>query len=85
MRRLNSTNVSSAVRSTAWREPSEGGFSSTISSLRTRPVRMRKSRTALVMLASAAPSLCRLRISAAVAALGVAYVDVDCQSRPRFA
>ena len=71
MRRLNSMKVSRAVRSTARREPSEGGFSSTISSLRANPVRMRKSRTALVMLASGSKLSCRRSIcSAALRYLG---------------
>ncbi len=52
-RRLHSMKVSRAVRSTALREASEGGFFSTISSRYARPVRMRGSRTALVILASA--------------------------------
>ena len=65
IRRLNSTKVSRAVRSTALRDPSEGGFSSPISSLRARPVRMRKSLTAVVMLASSSKASCRRRISAA--------------------
>ena len=55
--RLNSINVSRAARSTARREPSAGGFSSSISSSYTRPVTVRKLRTAVVMLASA--RLCR--------------------------
>jgi len=57
--------VSRAVRSTARREASEGGFSSTISSLRARPVRMRKSRTELVMLASGWKLSCLSRTCAA--------------------
>ena len=44
-----------------------GRFSSTISSLSANPVRMRKSRTALVMLASASKLSCRRRIRAAAA------------------
>ena len=63
--RLNSMKVSRAVRSTARREPWAGGFSSTISSPLTSPVRMRKSRTALVMFASGSPLSYRRRISAA--------------------
>ena len=53
MLRLNSMKVSRAVRSTARREPRAGGFSSTTSLVRTRQVATRKSRTAVVMFASA--------------------------------
>ena len=65
MRRLNSMKVSRAVRSTARPEPSAGGFSSAISSSFTRPVRVKKLRTALVMLASGSALSWRRRISAA--------------------
>ena len=63
MRRLNSMKVSRAVRSTALREPSEGGFSA----LRARPVPVRKSQTALVMLASGWKASCQDRICPAAA------------------
>ena len=63
--RFTSMKVSSAVRSTARREVSEGGFSSMISWLFASPVRMRKSRTALVMLASLSKAACRRSISPA--------------------
>ena len=63
--RLTSTNVSSAVRSTARRVESEGGFSSTISPDLASCVSMRKSRMALVILASGSPLSCRCRMAAA--------------------
>ena len=56
------------MRSTARREPCAGGFSSTISLDLTKPVAMRKSRTALVMFASGSALSCRRRISAAAPA-----------------
>ena len=83
--RLNSTKVSRAVRSTARRDPSAGGFSSTISSSATKPVAVRKLRTAVVMLASGSARLCRRKISAAASAqigsLGSICLDIAEHSR----